>query len=934
MGGKTQGRHSHSLRRAWRWRTRYRSAFLGVALLAGILAPVSADVGLWRNVRNEPFAARITGPQGAIVVTEPDRAGLFDQIQVNREQRVHDAIAAQHSPQAFTQAVEAMQFLRERRLAGPRLRPRFPRVIVHTRGGRMVLPDLQRALDRRQAIGDAGNQIRFDFEGWSRADRLALQAYLDRAVPVALTVYGPPAFDITVKIIRDASLRELQGGTYDISTNELRLPPLSGNEPEDTFVLIMLVLNAFHDDVALFYDSWEEGMIGAAATAVQVAPGVSPLYDPANPGPFYSGSVYEPNNLPGLGNSTWYPASGFSGMLVWRIAQARAAWFKCYVEDPAFFARFNTQYYARLNGLSPADREILRGDTPSLIEICQSVLPRVEGTTFWAWYRQQYALDTSATVGLKVFTWNIPLPDAVALICEHYSTSPEGDETPRGGTGYLSYFSYDFTVNLPTEEGNQIEIPSGGDAAGEGFLIPTFYNIGGPERITVQLDLNGLWARYPYAYGVREFDPGKNNVYGVMIGPNDGTIDVTAPGVKVKDVGVDRGIWAAVATPTLLSPMQLTVTFTDGEGNSLTRIVNVAFDSYDVLFPAGTRAPVVRQFQFGTNGLYLMSVPVTPLAADPAEALGIPADQLLLARWKPNAPGGGRYDAYPAMDPILPGQGYWLRVLSDTTVAVEGIVPSTTDDVVTPLYPGWNMVGCARTTGVDAGQLLVQRGAADSQPWSDAVDQGWVQGGVWAYDQTEGYRLAGRLEPWGGYWVRCLLPEGASLISPAPSGASAAAAEQATAEAAPSPLGPTAWQVPFALRAGPMRSQAVMGGAAAATDGYDQRYDLQAPPPFSDQPTLRFVHSDWGANSGEYVTDIRGRRATGPWRLGVTGVPRGVRGVLRWPDLSSLPAGSEPFLIDRSTGTEVPLRTTDRYEFPGRSRGWEFEVEVRRSGTN
>jgi hypothetical protein len=164
-------------------------------------------------------------------------------------------------------------------------------------------------------------------------------------MPIARAIYGPPAFSITVKIIQDDELQVLQGGTYDVTTNELRLPPMSGNFPEDTFTLIMLVLNAFHDDVALFYDSWEQGMAGAAATIVQTSPGVSPSYDPIY-GSFYSLPVYEPQNQPPLGNNTWYTGPDFSGMYVFRVSQARAAWTKCYVEDPQFFLNFNTRFYA------------------------------------------------------------------------------------------------------------------------------------------------------------------------------------------------------------------------------------------------------------------------------------------------------------------------------------------------------------------------------------------------------------------------------------------------------------------------------------------------------------------------------------------------------------------------------------------------------------
>jgi len=898
-------------------------AALGVAVLALVLGSAAyGGPNGFRNVWNAPFASISDGPQGAIVVDGPASTVLDT---AARKQAVRDAIAQQHSPRALSQAAAAVRFLRTRGIE-PRAELRVPRMIVHTRAGRPILPDLYRARTSGVTIGDPANNITFQYEGWSTSDEQALQAYLDDAMPIARAIYGPPAFDTTVKIIQDDTLQTLQGGTYDVTTNELRLPKLSGNFPEDSFVLIMLVLNAFRDDVALFYDSWEQGMIGAAATAVQISPGASPGYDPANPGPFYSGSVYEPMNQPPLGNSTWYPP-GFSGMLVWRIAEARVAWFKCYTEDPQFFLRFNTRYYAKLNSLSAGEQTALAGDTPSLLEVCQTVLPNVEGSPFVSWYRQQYALDTSVTVGPKMYCWNIPLTDAVALIVEHYETTPTGDEIPKGGTAYTTYFNYDFTLTLFAQEGNEITIPATGDSAGEGFLLPTFFNVGGPQRITVQIEINGLWARYPFPYGVRGFDPGENNLYGCIIGPIEGTINVVGLD-GLTDVEVKRGVWGGIVSDTGLSPTQLEITFDDGKGNQVTRKVNVAFDSYDVLFPAGARSALAKNLPVGTNGLYMISVPLWCIEQDPARALGIPNDKLLLARWKPNAPGGGTYDIYPTIDPLAPGLGYWLRVLSDVTIAVDGILPPDSDDVPVKMNAGWNMIGCARNRNVDLGELLVQRGAADSEPFADAITDGWVQGGLWAYSQQSGYELTQKLKPFEGYWLRCLLPEGATLLFP--TSTAAASTKERTASADSSPFGKTLWQTALTLDVGSSRSTATMGAARSAGDGFDARCDLQAPPPFGDQPTLHFANDDWGPNAGEYASDFRGPRARGPWKLRVANLPRGVRARLRWPDLSQVPQEFRPVLLDRARGRTVYMRTSGGYEFTGTGTPCGLEIVLRR----
>ncbi len=91
---------------------------------------------------------------------------------------------------------------------------------------------------------------------------------------------------------------------------------------------------------AFFYDAWEEGFAGAAATAIQTTPGVMPGYNPIDPGPFYASSVYEPQNQPDLGgtNSNCYTGTaggvrctgGFNGHVFYdtRVMEQDFPWIK------------------------------------------------------------------------------------------------------------------------------------------------------------------------------------------------------------------------------------------------------------------------------------------------------------------------------------------------------------------------------------------------------------------------------------------------------------------------------------------------------------------------------------------------------------------------------------------------------------------------------
>lgn len=739
---------------------------LVATVLALLLSAGLAQAG-FHNTVNRPFATKANGPIGAIVI--PHEAGVTTLANTQGLETFR-----QHNPNKLMRAAATHRWIERLGLKRHKSQVRFPRTLVHTLNGKLVLPDLARmsAPPRRvirksrlvpqamqtAAVGDPANNLTFEFEGWSDPDKAALETYLDTAYAKAKLVYGPPAFNNTVKIIQDNTIQTIQGGIYDVSTNEIRLPPLTGNFPEDTYILLMLVLNAFHDDAILYYDAWEQGFIGAAAYVIQSMPGVSPGYDPVDPGPFYCLSVYEAENLPELGNSTFYPVSGGTNMLIWRIAMARAVWLKCYVENPNFFAQFNAAYYAEYTSA-------LAGDVPRLKELASSVVPTVEGTPFVEWYEHQYVLDTSVRVGDKLYTWNIPLPDAIPLICELYETTADGDEHPFGGQARTIYWNFEDNIQLYSEAGNIISIPAGGTTPGEGYLLPAFYNIGGPQRIMVQIDVEGLHRVYPFPYGERGFELAENNLYGAIIGDNAGTIDVTG-GNGLTDETVDRGVWGDRITTAELTPMQVEVTFTSAAGQSVSRILNIGWDSYICFLESSGHATASHTFTYDRNGLYLMSLPLQPLSSNLPEVLNTPLDQLLLAWWDPFFPADNKYRLWPSFPFHSPGQAYWWRVLQDTTVNYEGLEPDPASDFEVQLGGGWNLVGCPRLTSVPLTDVLVQQGENDPVPWTEAVSERLMQDSLFSYNQSSGYQLEDAYEPWQGYWMRCLVPNGVILIFP------------------------------------------------------------------------------------------------------------------------------------------------------------------------
>lgn len=858
----------------------------------------------FRNVVNEPFATVAGGPPGAIVVEDSAMSTAAAEASITR------AIHAQHPVSALRRAEHSLRTLQRLGLKGPQARVCFPRRMVHLRDGDIVAGDLVETMQAGQALGDPGNELRFTFEGFSEADETSLRDYLSRALPVAYSVYGRPAFDLDVTVILDDDLDALQGGVYDASANEIRMTPLSGNLSEDTLILMVLVLQAFHDDAGLFYDAWEQGMAGAAATVIQTRSGVAPGYDPIDPGPFYALSVYEPQNQQTLGGPSFYPPSGWAGMLVWRVAMARAAWLKCWIEDSDFFRRFNAAYY-------DAFTETLPGDVPALRVLAAQVLPQVEGMPFQEWFQRQWVLDTSVRIGPGLFTWNIPLTQSVALIAEYFYTTHEGDEQPRGGQARTTYWSYDFRTSLYAEEGNSISIPTSGEGAGEGFLIPTFFNIGGPQNVTVQVDLDSIRLMLPFPYGERGFETGENNLYGSIIGATEGTIDVEG-GSGLEDVVVDRGVWGDRITQGALSPRQLRITFINADEEQITRVFNVGWDSYVTFLPGGSQETLTHDWSADGTGIHMISFPLTPLTQDLPELLGISSDRLLVARWDPRMSGDSKYRIWPRTDPVAPGRGYWLRVFDDASVTLEGVAESEQRPVTVPLSVGWNMIGPPRVGAVAVQDLELQAGAEEAVGYAQAVEGGIIQDGVYGYSADEGYEQRDELTRFEGYWIRCLRADGALLRFPALDTAAAQrpSTKQTTADTC-------RWRLPLVVEAGGMRGSAWIGVADGACAGLDRR-DLQAPPDFGPRVTVRLAPPGGGARffsdvrpagEGEYAVRVCSTLAGGPVRL-------------RWPDMSEVPAELAPVLIDDAAGERVYMRTSAGYQMSAGADGLQRDLRI------
>jgi len=785
------------------------------------------------NTVNSPFATVASGPLDALLIEEPSPAQ--GRVSV-REDATHSYAGAQSLHQ-FLVSVGA-------RPAGSRLL--LGRRLIHTRDGELVLHNRDAVIRGLTRAG--GGDLTFAYQGWSAATQAELSAFVDAIYPVCVQVYGKPAFSNTVTFVLDDTITDLTGGVYDATANEIRIPSLTDNTDANHVMVVRQLLHAFHDDAMFYYEQWEQGFSVAAADAIVSIHNAS--YDPSY-GSLYVTNLYELLNAPELGHDRIF-GTGFDGMITWRLGMAAGAWSKCWVEDPTFFSRFNSAYYARWSADTAA-----AGNVPVLASIASAVLPSVEGQSFYEWFRRQYALDTSLNVGDRTYIYSLPEHDRLILVIDSFTSTEDGRETARSGGAVLEFFDYTAAFSLYVQEGYEVSIPGVGTDAGQGYYVGSLYNIGGAQRITVTIALGSVQRQLVFPYMVRgETEATGSSILGAAIGRDDGTVSVSINGGSSESITVSQGAFGSRVGGADSSPAKVSLTFTDADGVATTRQVNTGYFFYVVLPSILERETLSHYFATGPSGMHLMSVPGYPVATEDAVALGVDPSKLLMAYWDPSRQ-DELYEVYPFMPPLVPGRGYWLRVTSPLQVQFEAdVIPAGTSHRMY-LTPGWNLVGCPFTQKVNVADLAVDDGSG-SVSFGQAVQNAWVRGLVFGYTETDGYQEANSLVPWSGYWMYCKV-SGVTVTVPNPTAAAASA--RAGTRSVPEPE----WAVRlWAETPSSVPASVLLGAATDATDGFDPQFDVEALPPGPGQRVGMCVTAD-GAPEGGLSREVRplvGRAAT------------------------------------------------------------------------
>ena len=951
------------------------SAAVGVLLLG---SPVGAQTPLhvtrYRNIVDQRFATVSDGPQSTVVLDVPANASTRDEEDVAERGAV-----ASWKARAISLAPRLAALARANH--GRREIIPISTLIEIRKGGRLVLPSASRA--RTRAVG--GGNLTFTFTGFAATDQAFLQSVVNNVYPAIVSLYGAPAVSSTVEVVNagsfdNSTIPEVQRaafGSYDVSHNRILLPIFASNE---SFVqaFILNMIHAFHGPAVLQYDAWEQGFARAAAAIVaRQTAGVVGISDPTASYLFSLLQFYDLLNQPALGNSTFFPSSQAAiqldstgragGMLVPRLGMSGAAWLKVYIENPDFFRQFNAAYYAQFD---PNAQPSLAGNVPALRALAAPLLPHgVEGIDWNAWFQQQFILDTSASSGEHLYAFVIPGPfdpksatqgQSTAIPLTYYIGQKNGDETlPANATAYATYFD---STNARISLGGAADSSriTNGEGSLTTLLMPTANSETG--RITLDVHVGSVTTRSYFPSGYT------GDFQAVVLGPNSAG-DVTVKETSIS-AGATRNQTATVANSafavnlgTTSTDLGITAVSINSGGVTANYRVNTGDGQYYAVIRRGQSGggPITVSHTFNTGDVpNLVTFPVRPLNPIVDQALGLAGSAFVLSYWNT------QQNAYetsipgqPSVTPLTTGHGYWFKLEPTAAggsgvVTVTGIPPETDTDFTLNCPYGWNMIGSPFAQPIDLGNILIQYAQNGAISYPDAVARSLVAAQPFAWDPgTSAYQATSTLDGtnWQGYWLRVLVPGGVTLLLPGPDALTRAAHVGRTARgraqaSAPAVAAPD-WSVRMRFQQGgsPMLSRAARVLSASAAFGvgrgvkpvgFDNRYDLEAPPAMALSASLHFPHKEWSdaKTTGRYVADYRSTvQGETTWNMDVL-TPQTGTATLSWDGLGGVPRNTGLILLDPATGARTPLRSRSSYAFnavAGQTRSFQIIAQPERS---
>lgn len=679
---------------------------------------------------------------------------------------------------------------------------RYDRSIPFSLPTTVHLTQNNRVLRRQGPLAPGDITLVFDTSGsriFPATYRQLLQDVFTAVKPTLDIVFGQAseAGPVLVKNYdADIGDRDAVAGGYFVPNNgsggrEIRFPVYVS--PEATAVnFVHCLLLAYLGPNNYAFDGFQEGIVRAATMkAVRTTGALPATLDPnvvesALQNTYDVGSFYDWYNQRALGGPLFIapnlrdlplPAGGsLGGIYLLRYQMSGSAWQKLVAENPGFLREFNRRFY-----LNPT----IRNDVAALAGIGQQALDTVtgianatiEGFSFAEWVKRQFILESKVSLGQKLLVQPIPITTGLGgtdfgvfdVSATYFETQPGGNEALLSGTSFPIFWDHAFDRVFPSSQEERMDI-----AGAYGSVTPNIpdINSGVQYRCTIDIPVSDKIARaiVPVGSIATAANPTENNFYGTLSGSNltGGTLSVRAfiGSTNLGTVPVRNFAFGTNYTQVAFAGYaRLRVDILKGGNVIATRFVNKGPGPLALDLRTGegpVNVPLLK-------GIQMWGAPSNPFVSGAGDLFNLPENQVLAARYDSAL---ADYALYPDSGAIEQGGGYFVRSNVARTVTVEGRNPAM--PIAVALKPGWNMVSNPLNENTTFNRIQVVRTAEFPKLFAEAANVdidstvfGFTRGPADAATgapETGNYAAATSFEPGKAYFVRCLAPEGATLL--------------------------------------------------------------------------------------------------------------------------------------------------------------------------
>ncbi len=250
---------------------------------------------------------------------------------------------------------------------------------------------------------------------------------------------------------------------------------------------------------------------------------------------------------------------------------------------------------------------------------------------------------------------------------------------------------------------------------------------------------------------------------------------------------------------------------------------------------------------------------------------------------------------------LATGRAFWMIRKGPWMVKV--VVPSAPLDssqrVIIPLHPGWNLIADPFLSGV---------------AWSSLQNVNGTTEPIYAFSKS--FNTAAMLEPYIGYYYfnagnlpSLKIPY--AVLFPSPSQTSSIAAAKSSGSAIQS-----GWKIQIKYSsADGITDQSTWLGVSENVRGEDNEMDVHKPAGVQDIPSVYFSRPEWDSVYSTFATDIRPLFTSQTvWNFDVWS-PARTESKLTFDGINAVPGQFEVYLLDTKSGRAVNLRKNPSYGF-------------------